>query len=150
MKNLRILCFLLAAVALSSCNNNYRLCMIFDNVEGLQWGAPVKVNGMEAGKVKNLKAFREGVFVMVDMKEEYKIPERAVIILKENGMFGGKYIDVIMPKGKNYLHDGDTIIGFSKDPIIDLSNDVLHKEQMIDSLMQHLTKIIKQGIHENE
>jgi phospholipid/cholesterol/gamma-HCH transport system substrate-binding protein len=88
----------------------------FNDVHGLRTGAPVRVSGVEVGRVSNvrvrddLRDKRAEVTMSLETRYELKIPADAVVRLESDGILGGSYpeIDITNARG-TVLPDGGTL-----------------------------------------
>jgi phospholipid/cholesterol/gamma-HCH transport system substrate-binding protein len=86
----------------------YRINAVFNFINGVKIGAPVRVAGVDAGEVKSIKFFfadnnpQAKVRVVCWVKNDARIPRDSEIWVNTLGLLGEKYIE-IMP-GTDYKH----------------------------------------------
>ncbi len=80
------------------------LKMRFENSAGLQSGDPVTINGVKAGKVREVIVDGAGVLVTADIDERYKLAEDASPVIQMLELMGGKKIEIRQGIGPK-LHD---------------------------------------------
>ncbi|OGX44749.1 MAG: hypothetical protein A3G38_02610 [Omnitrophica WOR_2 bacterium RIFCSPLOWO2_12_FULL_51_8] len=86
----------------------YRVNFIFNFVNGVKLGAPVRFAGVDVGEVKDLKFFFDSidaktkVNIVCWIKKQVKIPMDSLVWVNTLGLLGEKYIEV-MP-GKDYAN----------------------------------------------
>lgn len=92
----------------------YEVNILFDDIAGLPEKAPVKVCGVEIGKVKdiNLVKGKARVTVLIKPKAKIHTDSRASII--STGVIGTKYLEMTLGSdGLPYLKEGDTLTGIN-------------------------------------
>jgi phospholipid/cholesterol/gamma-HCH transport system substrate-binding protein len=88
----------------------------FNDAHGLRAGAPVRVAGVEVGRVSNVRVRDDlrdkpaEVTMSLETRYELKIPSDAVVQLESDGVLGGNYpeIDIRNARGP-VLPDGGTL-----------------------------------------
>ncbi len=78
-----------------SVTRTYNLNIKFADVSGLPIKAPVKLAGVEVGKVKKIKIEGEDVIVVAEIQDGVKIREGAQFSVVMTGIIGSKYLKVI-------------------------------------------------------
>ena len=115
------------------------LFALYENVEGLQVGTKVTVNGLSVGKVANID-FLPGtnkILVSFTIRNDVVFSKNSVAELYEAGLIGGKSI-AIHPVYDNYIKfkSGDTLKSSVKPGLTDVVN------QQIAPLQQKLEKVL--------
>lgn len=81
-------------------------CVIYDNIDGLESSNPVKINGLNVGKVTSLTILQSRnnkILVKFDLPKDLKLNDSSMAILKDDGLLGGKMIELIIGKGKEIM-----------------------------------------------
>lgn len=93
----------------------YQLKVSFYNIDGVDKNAPVRLNGMEVGAVKDMRiVYGEDsrMELILWITGETKIHEGAKAFVKNMGLFGEKYIGLTLGDAKkDYLKPGALIVG---------------------------------------
>jgi|GEM_PF-209223 len=93
----------------------YELKAYFYNIDGVDKNAPVRLNGMEVGLVKDMKIlYGEDTKMELTlwMNEDKKVHEGSKAYVKNMGLFGEKYVGLtIGDSSKGYLAPGSIIMG---------------------------------------
>ena len=115
------------------------LFALYENVEGLQVGTKVTVNGLSVGKVAEID-FLPGtnkILVSFTIRNDVVFSKNSVAELYEAGLIGGKSI-AIHPVYDNYIKfkSGDTLKSSVKPGLTDVVN------QQIAPLQQKLEKVL--------
>jgi phospholipid/cholesterol/gamma-HCH transport system substrate-binding protein len=96
----------------------WKLKLVFGFADGVKMAAPVRVAGVDMGKVKEIKMFYDTkdqktiVEIMVWLSSDARIPVDSKAWVNQLGLLGEKYVEII--PGKNYtsyLKDGDQLVG---------------------------------------
>jgi len=111
----------------------YYLYVIFNDIAGLEKKAPVMLNGLEVGKVEEIKVLYDNEKTQVMLKlwldKSAKIRENPVISIKTMGLMGEKYIQIASSVGGNFIAPETILYG---KPYLDL-----------DALMEEVEAISK-------
>ena len=117
--------------------------VVYDNVVGLDAGAPVTINGMRVGKVKNLALANkagDGVLVTFLLENDFEFPKSSVIKIYASGIIGGNNLAILPAEGDPIMAQaGDTLRGELESGMID---GLIEKFSPIEkSLLSTLTKV---------
>jgi len=124
---------------------SWRINFVFNFVNGVKIGAPVRFAGVDVGEVKELELFfdpqeqKSKIKIAGAVKNGVKIPSDSTVWVNTLGLLGEKYIE-IMP-GKDYakcLNSGEVLIGNDPVAMHEVTNTLL---DIADSLKQGVTKI---------
>lgn len=111
---MRKLLFIASFILFQSCTleKKYRLNIKYDNIEGLTKKSNVESKGMEIGSVEKMQLVKDGVIVTVAINNSVVIPKKSSFFLKEKGLLGDKFIDVVFDSisNENYK-ENDTVNG---------------------------------------
>ena len=115
------------------------LFVLYDNVEGLQVGTKVTVNGLSVGKVAKIDFLPNNTKILVSftVRNDVIFSKNSVAELYEAGVIGGKSI-AIHPVYDNFtkFKSGDTLKSSVKPGLTDVVN------QQIAPLQQKLEKVL--------
>ncbi len=115
------------------------LFVLYDNVEGLQVGTKVTVNGLSVGKVAKIDFLPNNTKILVSftVRNDVIFSKNSVAELYEAGLIGGKSI-AIHPVYDNFtkFKSGDTLKSSVKPGLTDVVN------QQIAPLQQKLEKVL--------
>lgn len=106
----------------------YYIYVIFDDISGVQKKAPVMLNGMEIGKVDEVKFIYDNdktrIRLKLWLKAEARIRENPVISIKTMGLMGEKFIQISSSKGINFIAPEAVLSGNAYLDIDSLTKDV--------------------------
>jgi phospholipid/cholesterol/gamma-HCH transport system substrate-binding protein len=117
--------------------------VVYENVVGLEAGAPVTINGMRVGKVKNLalaNKAEDGVLVTFLLENDFEFPKSSVVKIYASGIIGGNNLAIVPAVGDPIMsRAGDTLRGELESGMID---GLIEKFSPIEkSLLSSLTKV---------
>ena len=101
--------------------DGYIVYVVFDDVAGLQAKAPVMLNGLEVGKVEEVKPCYDNnmtrIILKLRLNKDAKIRENPVVAIKTLGLMGEKFIQIASSRGENFVRAESTLEG---KPYVDL------------------------------
>ncbi len=101
-----------------SVTRTYDLNVKFADVSGLPVKAPVKLSGVEIGKVKQIKIENGDVIVVAEIQKGQEIRRGAQFSVVMTGIIGTKYLRVVQgPSGEAAYQAGDYILGTDEVPM---------------------------------
>lgn len=100
------------AIGVGGPTGAYELTASFRSVDGISVGTEVRLAGVKIGTVTGLdlnpETFRADATVAID--ERLQIPEDSAILISQQGLLGGNYIEIV-PGGSPFnLASGDEIV----------------------------------------
>ncbi|MBI5144882.1 MAG: MCE family protein [Candidatus Omnitrophica bacterium] len=102
--------------------SGYEVNFLFNFVNGVKIGAPVRFSGVDVGEVKAIKfllnppELKPKVQIVGWVKKEIKIPLDSTVWVNTLGLLGEKYIEVMPGEDfQNHLAKGESLVGH--DPI---------------------------------
>jgi phospholipid/cholesterol/gamma-HCH transport system substrate-binding protein len=121
----------------------YSVHVIFKEAAGLGKKAPVMLNGLEIGKVDEIKPFYDGNKTLISLKlwleEQAKIREGSTFSIQMMGLMGEKYIQISSSENANFISPGSTLSG---DPYVDLSVLITNLNKAVDENKETLKRAI--------
>jgi phospholipid/cholesterol/gamma-HCH transport system substrate-binding protein len=126
----------------------------YDNIAGLEPSAPVTVNGMQVGKVRDvfLETKKGGkVIVEFGIEKEFEFSKSSTIEIYSSGFIGGNNLAVIPDYSSNEMaRSGDTINGRLQAGIIDglfekftpLEKSILATLSKLDTVLTDLDEVM--------
>jgi len=96
----------------------WNLKLIFGFADGVKIASPVRVAGVDEGKVKSIKMFYDTkekktvIEILVWLSGDAKVPVDSKAWVNQLGLLGEKYVEIIPGKNySSYLKDGDQLVG---------------------------------------
>jgi len=90
--------------------NSNKLNVVFDNVEKLEKGSPVKLHGITIGEVVAMDLFKDSVLVAINLKKGKRIPVNSKFSILSS-LIGLTSINVEPAEAKIFLKHDDTAKG---------------------------------------
>lgn len=118
--------------------------VIFDDVQGLQTSNAVTYKGVNVGRVMKIEPDQnnENVRVTLAVKKSIIVTDQTTALLSDDGLIGGKMIQLDIKKGKE-LVDGGRLIGKQQLGLADAAiQKITPALNDVDSLVVSLTKVI--------
>jgi phospholipid/cholesterol/gamma-HCH transport system substrate-binding protein len=142
--------FILSIGGFKTWSSGYRLNFVFNFVNGVRVGAPVRFAGVDVGEVKriHLQSVPEknlsNVRLEVWIRDIVGIPADSTVWINTLGLLGEKYVEVI--PGKDYTHalkENESLTGVDPVPTHELFSEA---ESIMGNLDSGITKIMnKEG-----
>ena len=122
--------------------NNYTLKAKFKDVNNLEIGTPVILNGVKIGKVQSIYIEDDYVVVEMAIKNSVKLRKGAKISINLKGLIGDLTVKVYnVGKGNEYYSSGDIIEGadpISLDVMIEKGYDLMLTMENVTNAMKDL------------
>lgn len=120
-------------------DNEIKLYAVFENVEGLQGGTSITVNGLSIGKVNTIDLSKnsKSVIVTFRIRGDLKFSKNSIAELYEAGLIGGKSIAIIPKFDESaFLKSGDTLKSSVKSGFTQtISDRIVPLEQKLESIL---------------
>jgi len=81
----------------------YVIEAVLTDASGLENHAKVKMKGVEVGYISLIKLYGNSVLVRMKINEGVKIPKDSTIILAQESLLGGKYINILPGNSQTFL-----------------------------------------------
>jgi len=121
----------------------YNIYVVFNDVAGLAKKAPVMLNGLEVGKVDDVKVSYDNEKTQIILKlwldKQAKIRENPVISIKTLGLMGEKFIQISSSEGKDFVKPDTTLYG---KPSVDLDALLEQAQALSKDITQQINKLI--------
>jgi len=81
----------------------YEIEAILSDASGLENHAKVKMKGVEVGYINLIKLYGNNVLIRMKINKGVKIPEDSIIVLSQESLLGGKYINILPGDSQTFL-----------------------------------------------
>lgn len=126
---------------------------VYDDVEGLGTSSPVTINGLQVGKVTNIRFLDETGDIIVEMgiEKEFEFSKTSYVKIYGGDFIGGKSISIVPDfKNSEIAVSNDTLEGRTEEGLLELVNEKLSPLQekvegtvvSIDTLMNGINRIL--------
>lgn len=126
-------------------SRTYKYYVIYDNIDGLTASNPVLLNGLNVGRVQEIKLLQNQqnrLLVSLDIQKGIVLPKGTAALLADGGLLGGKVIHLAMGTSSVNLQDNDTLLGKKESGISAvLQEKALPLVTHADSLIQNLAAV---------
>lgn len=126
-------------------SRTYKYYVIYDNIDGLTASNPVLLNGLNVGRVQEIKLLQNQqnrLLVSLDIQKGIILPKGTAALLADGGLLGGKVIHLAMGTSSVNLQDNDTLLGKKESGISAvLQEKALPLVTHADSLIQNLAAV---------
>jgi phospholipid/cholesterol/gamma-HCH transport system substrate-binding protein len=95
-------------------SRTYKYYVVYDNIDGLTASNPVLLNGLNVGRVQEIKLLQNQnnrLLVSLDIQKGIILPKGTVALLADGGLLGGKVIHLSIGASSVNLQDNDTLLG---------------------------------------
>lgn len=130
--------------------DSYDITISYRFTNGLVKGAPVRVAGVESGRVKDLILTPDAetkVDVVVSIESSVKLRRNVVAVINSLGIMGEKYIELLPQEAKDeILRPGERIIGEDPTSIAELTGEAKKFIQGVQEVFEDSESGNKLGI----
>ena len=141
-------------------SNNREFFVVYEEIDGLQIGAPVLINGYKVGIVGDIDLkidTQQHLLVKLNIDKEFDIPLNSVSRIVNQDLMGTKGIRLILGKSSEILSSGDTLISSIESSlqeevnaqILPLKNKAEELIGSMDSVMTIITAVLNKETRNN-
>ncbi len=119
-----------------SVTKTYDVNIQFTDVSGLPVKAPVKLSGVEVGRVKRIKIEQGNVIVVAEIHKDVPLHKGAQYSVAMTGIIGSKYLKILQgPESAPVLEDGAYVMGTDEIPMdVMITQTMGSIKEFVDSL----------------
>jgi phospholipid/cholesterol/gamma-HCH transport system substrate-binding protein len=126
-------------------SRTHKYYVVYDNIDGLTASNPVLLNGLNVGRVQEIRLLQNQknyLLVALDVQKGIAIPAGTAAVLADGGLLGGKVIHLSMGTGAP-MQDGDTLVAKKESGISAvLQEKALPLVSHADSLIKNLDQVV--------
>jgi phospholipid/cholesterol/gamma-HCH transport system substrate-binding protein len=87
----------------------YEIYGVFSNVGGLKNGSSVEIAGVKVGRVKSITLYNYQARVVLNLPENVKLQEDAIVSIKTKGLIGEQYVEITPGGSEKIIKPGGQI-----------------------------------------
>lgn len=129
-------------------SSTHKYQVIYDNIDGLTPSNPIRINGLSIGRVKSIEILqdqRNKLLVTVEVNKDIRVTQGSRAFLVDDGLLGGKMIQLSINPGKPLLEDGGMLVSARESGLSALIREkTLPVLNNVDSLTYQLNRIVSQ------
>jgi phospholipid/cholesterol/gamma-HCH transport system substrate-binding protein len=122
--------------------------VVYDRVDGLTVSNQVQINGMSVGRVAAVTILQDRgnkLLVTLDIQDDIILGKGSVAQLADNGLLGGKKIDLLVAFTEQKLNEGDTLIAKRESGMTEmLMEKAAPVMQQLDSTLLNINRLVKE------
>ena len=122
------------------------LYAIYDQVEGLQSGTTVTVNGLSVGKVSSIDFLPNSnrILVKFTVRNDLNFSKNSIAEIYEAGLIGGKSIAIIpVLDGNRMLVSGDTLVSRTKPGLTDVvGSEIAPLQKKLEQILINVDTLV--------
>lgn len=126
-------------------SRTFKYYVVYDNIDGLTASNPVLLNGLNVGRVQEIKLLQKRqnhLLVTIDVQKGIVLPQGTSAVLADGGLLGGKVIHLAIGAGAP-MKDGDTLVAKKESGISAvLQEKALPLVSHADSLIKNLDVVV--------
>ena len=141
-------------------DNNRNIYAIYTNIDGLQEGSGVMVNGFKVGIVKKISLLTEenyALLVELSIEDDIDIPSNSIAKIVNEDIMGTKGVSLLLGDSNMNIEEGDTLTsdieGSLKDEVnkqvLPLRNKAEELISSIDSVVTVITAVLSKDARES-
>ncbi len=120
----------------------YELEAVFDRIEDLRPGAPVKLQGVDVGRISRVYFENYKVIVQMRIRPQFEIPRNVQAVIATAGVVGDKYLELILTEPGEYPTDEKRVMGknpYTMDQFYETASEVINSIKQIAESVEALT-----------
>jgi phospholipid/cholesterol/gamma-HCH transport system substrate-binding protein len=106
----------------STFRGRYVLTTVVEDAGGMRRGDPVRMRGVNIGRIQRFDIQPGGVAVRLEIEGEYDVPSGSRVVIRSGDLLGGMVAEVIPGTGAGTLGSGDVVQGSSAAGFANIGN----------------------------
>ena len=129
-------------------SSSKKYTVVYSSIDGLTTSNPVRINGLTVGQVKSIKILQDQnnkLLVTLEMADDIRVTQGTQAVLGDDGLLGGKVIQLAIKSGTPLLDDGGQLVAAKEKGLTTLVREkTIPVLDNVDSLTYQLNKIVGQ------
>ncbi len=128
--------------------DTYKVVVHIDNIGDLKKGAPVKLGGVNIGKVESIAIAEDNIEIIAGIFTKYQLRSDTEASIATAGLVGDSFLELTRGKSKEYIKKSKTIAnaqeikGITQAGMSELLGQVQNIGTEVESLVRNINKII--------
>ncbi len=129
-------------------DNTYKIVVHIDNIGDLKKGAPVKLGGVNIGKVERISIAENSIEVVAGIFTKYDLRSDTEASIATAGLVGDSFLELTRGKSKTFVKkstsiaDAQEVKGLTQAGMAELLGQVQNIGTEVESLVRNINKII--------
>jgi phospholipid/cholesterol/gamma-HCH transport system substrate-binding protein len=136
---LGMICILAALFILTDAaifRGRYIVTTTVPDAGGIRRGDPVRMLGVNIGRVQRFKIDPQGVAIRLELEGEYDVPTDSHVLLKSSGLLGGMVAEIVPGNSTQELRGGATLPGQTDEAMMDEVNRLAGEVEQVLTRVQ--------------
>ncbi|NJL13970.1 MAG: MCE family protein [Microscillaceae bacterium] len=121
--------------------------VVYEQIDGLTISNPVQFNGLNVGRVSNIEILQNQnnkLLLTLEIRKDLVLGQNSLALLTDNGLLGGKMIDLQIGKIGKALQNGDTLKSRRNAGLVaELSQKADPLVKKADSILYQVNEVLK-------
>ncbi len=117
----------------------YNVLTRVDNAQGVRNGDPVRIRGINIGRVLRSQLDGEGVLITLEIEGEWRIPAGSRVEMYSEGVLGGMVVSILPGRGEGYVEPMEVLPGETSPELLaaagSITNDAEHVLERVRALL---------------
>jgi phospholipid/cholesterol/gamma-HCH transport system substrate-binding protein len=137
---------LFALTDASMFHRRYLLTSIVADASGLRNGDPVRMRGVNIGRVRRFDMVAEGVAIRLEIDRRFTVPVDSRVLVRSSGLLEGMIVDVLPGSERGLLRDRATVRASSAEGLLEQAGNLGART---DTILTQIGKIVSPGTAES-
>jgi phospholipid/cholesterol/gamma-HCH transport system substrate-binding protein len=127
-------------------HRRYLLTSIVADASGLRNGDPVRMRGVNIGRVRGFDMVPEGVAIRLEIDRRFSVPADSRVFVRSSGLLEGMIVDVLPGSEHQPLPDRATVRAYSAEGLLEQAGNL---SSHTDSILTQIGNIVSPGTAES-
>ncbi len=128
--------------------NTYKIIVHIDNIGDLKKGAPVKLGGVNIGRVDSIAIAKDSIQIVAGIETKYNLRSDTEASIATAGLVGDSFLDLTRGKSTTYIKkaasvkDAQVIKGVTQASMAELLGQIQSIGTEVESMVRNINKVI--------
>lgn len=124
----------------------YTIHIALSNANGLNQYGKVRINGVDSGFVSRIYLQNNQAHATLFIYENVSIPNDSAVVVTQESMLGGRYIEIIPGNSNTFLQDNQQLTNIKVFPTLDQTTAAIKESaEQFQLFISHLNKLFDNG-----